>query len=74
MEMSVTFEVTFCVRADIDTSSGETVCIVGDCDRLGNWDPHHGIRLSRVSSPRPPRKTDVINNITICNGHSSNGM
>ena len=69
MEMSVTFEVTFCVRADTD--SGETVCIVGDCDKLGNWNPHNAIKLTRVSSPRPSRKADGI---IKTNGNSSSGM
>ncbi|XP_052093796.1 glycerophosphocholine phosphodiesterase GPCPD1-like isoform X1 [Mytilus californianus] len=56
MQMSVTFEVTFCVRAD--THPGETVCIIGDCDMLGNWNPHRAVKLTRVSSPRTSRKTD----------------
>lgn len=56
MQMSVTFEVTFCMRAD--THPGETVCIIGDCDMLGNWNPHRAVKLTRVSSPRPSRKAD----------------
>uniref|UniRef100_K1R2E2 Putative glycerophosphodiester phosphodiesterase 5 n=1 Tax=Magallana gigas TaxID=29159 RepID=K1R2E2_MAGGI len=46
--MSVTFEVMFRVEAEVE--SGEVVCVVGDCDRLGNWDPHHAVVLSRESS------------------------
>lgn len=65
MEMLVTFELTFCVRAD--TEPGETVCIVGDCDKLGSWDPHHAVPLTRVSSPKPARKSDG-------NGSNVSGM
>ena len=54
MHMSVSFEVTFCVNAD--TEPGETVCIVGDCEKLGNWNPHHAVNLKRVSSPFLGRK------------------
>ncbi|XP_052093799.1 glycerophosphocholine phosphodiesterase GPCPD1-like [Mytilus californianus] len=46
--MSMTFEVTFCVRAETDT--GDNVCLVGDCEKIGNWNPHHAIKLTRVSS------------------------
>lgn len=46
--MSVTFEVMF--RVEVEVESGEVVCVVGDCDRLGNWDPHHAVVLSRESS------------------------
>ncbi|XP_078326933.1 glycerophosphocholine phosphodiesterase GPCPD1-like isoform X1 [Crassostrea virginica] len=55
--MSVTFEVMFRVQAEVE--SNEVVCVVGDCDRLGNWDPHHAVVLSRESSsPGPCRKND----------------
>lgn len=54
--MSVSIEVTFCVRAD--TEPGETVCIVGDCATLGSWNPHHAVALKRVSSPFMGRKAE----------------
>ncbi len=38
------FDVDFKVKAQ--TNPGETVCIVGDCNQLGNWDPHLARPLS----------------------------
>lgn len=59
--MSVTFEVMFRVEAEVE--SGEVVCVVGDCDRLGNWDPHHAVVLNRESSsPGPCRKNNQVEN------------
>ncbi|XP_061183603.1 glycerophosphocholine phosphodiesterase GPCPD1-like [Saccostrea echinata] len=46
--MSVTFEVMF--RVAVEVEKDEVVCVVGDCDRLGNWDPHHAVVLTRESS------------------------
>ncbi|CAC5407430.1 GPCPD1 [Mytilus coruscus] len=46
--MSMTFEVTFCVRAETDTR--DSVWLVGDCEKIGNWNPHHAVKLTRVSS------------------------
>lgn len=53
--MSVTFEVMF--RVEVEVEKDEVVCVVGDCDRLGNWDPHHAVVLTREStSPGPCRR------------------
>ncbi|KAJ8300997.1 hypothetical protein KUTeg_022516 [Tegillarca granosa] len=53
--MSITFELTFSVLAE--TEPGESVCVVGDCERLGKWDPCRAVVLTMESSPRLPRKT-----------------
>ncbi|XP_074655941.1 glycerophosphocholine phosphodiesterase GPCPD1-like isoform X2 [Tubulanus polymorphus] len=43
--MQQTIPVLFRVR--IDTQPNEVVCVVGDCDELGNWDPHCAVELGR---------------------------
>ncbi|XP_053380128.1 glycerophosphocholine phosphodiesterase GPCPD1-like [Mercenaria mercenaria] len=45
MLTSVTYDVLFNVRAD--TCAGEVVCVTGDCDELGNWDPDQAVKLRR---------------------------
>lgn len=45
MLLSVTYEVLFRVRAD--TNLGEVVCVTGDCDELGTWDPDKAVKLRR---------------------------
>lgn len=64
--MSVTIEVVFSV--EVQTESGETVCVVGNQRRLGNWDPHHALTLNRESSPRLARR----NNEPGQSGHKRN--
>ncbi|VDI31140.1 glycerophosphocholine phosphodiesterase GPCPD1 [Mytilus galloprovincialis] len=54
------FEVTFCVRAETDT--GDSVCLVGDCEKIGNWNPHHAVILTRVSSPVPSKTANITSN------------
>ncbi len=40
-------DVPFSVKAE--TKLGEVVCIVGDCQELGNWDPHKAKPLTLES-------------------------
>mmetsp|Transcript_7430 Transcript_7430/g.12368 ORF Transcript_7430/g.12368 Transcript_7430/m.12368 type:complete len:307 (-) Transcript_7430:307-1227(-) len=36
-----------------DTSFGETVCVVGDCEELGEWRPEHSLRLHTTDGMYP---------------------
>lgn len=54
------FEVTFCVRTE--TYTGDSVCLVGDCEKIGNWNPHHAVILTRVSSPVPSKTANITSN------------
>ncbi|XP_064617078.1 glycerophosphocholine phosphodiesterase GPCPD1-like [Liolophura sinensis] len=42
--MSSTFDVTF--RVKVTTKRGEQVCVVGDCEQLGDWMAHKALPLS----------------------------
>ena len=45
MLKSVTYQVLFNVEAE--TGPGEVVCVTGDCDELGNWDPDKAVKLQK---------------------------
>ena len=45
MFRSMTFEVRFHVV--LETEANETVCVVGDCPELGNWNPYKARQLKR---------------------------
>ncbi|XP_053380173.1 uncharacterized protein LOC128548765 [Mercenaria mercenaria] len=56
MMMSMSCEVKFRVRAK--TRPGETVCIVGDSPKLGQWDPHHAVTMRRETKKHVPSDKD----------------
>jgi hypothetical protein len=45
MLKSVTYEVLFNVQGDTD--AGEVICVTGECDELGNWDPDKALKLKK---------------------------
>ncbi|KAL4218935.1 Glycerophosphocholine phosphodiesterase gpcpd1 [Mactra antiquata] len=56
MMVSMTCEVNFRVRAK--TRPGETVCIVGDSNKLGDWNPHKAVIMRRETTKHKPSDKD----------------
>ncbi|KAL3872266.1 hypothetical protein ACJMK2_040200 [Sinanodonta woodiana] len=54
--ISITFEVNFQVKAV--TRQGEVVCITGDCEQLGKWDPHKAIVMTPESGSTDSKTLD----------------
>lgn len=62
--LSMSCEVKFRVRAK--TRPGETVCLVGDSPRLGQWDPHHAVIMSRQTKKHIPSDKDAAECFAEC--------
>jgi len=47
-------------RVTLQTSSGESVGVVGSCPELGSWNHENGVLLTKCSSNAAPDKLVII--------------